>query len=313
MAPSRAHLLPITFPWRCPCSGQAAALSGNSVCSAAAEIGNSSHLPRSFFSSLFAPFQLEFHPPCPAPPLPGVLGWQEVTWPLRWHRPRCRWAKATLGTGSRERQPEPSLPRTANSLGRSKSEAAQAREARDRRGHAVSPRCPRDVPELPQPGPCDPRVPRGFRDPRDCPERSGKVRLWKTGQGWKWKHRAPPALRSFLRLLPGLWEGSAAGQGPCFPRCLQGGIAAGPFPPARPAGIFAAGIPALCCSQRASFPPRSRLRAPGAFPAAVPGHAEQPGWRGRAGGTRTGWGGTGSDDSLEEKDSTAGKQGNSAV
>lgn len=174
--PSASYYLPLRC-WSRP--------SSRGVLSAA---GSSSHLPRSFFSPRFIPAGIS---PL-SQPLPSrrCLGWQEVSCPLWWRCPpvwwlcplgviRVHWAKATLGTGSRERQPEPRLPRTANSLGRSRSEAAQAREARDQRGHAVSPSCPQAVPELSQPGPWHPRVPLGLCDPRDRPA-SCTVRLWKT-------------------------------------------------------------------------------------------------------------------------------------
>lgn len=155
-------------------------------------------------------------PPCPPPSLPFWLAGGDLA--LRWHGPRCRWVKATLGTGSRERQPEPSLPRTANSLGRSKSETAQAREARDRRGHAVSPSCPRAVPAIPV------SQSSGAKLQSEVMENSMgmEVEAARCSGSLLLPPAAPPALGMELP--------------PCFPRASPARSPA--LPPARPAGIL---------------------------------------------------------------------------
>lgn len=149
-----------------------------------------------FFSFCFIPARI-LAPPLRSPPLPRVFfgGWEGATSKAAPapaassvpRSPRPAAAAATVSSGGRpgpahgftrrkppwhgerERQPLAApLPRTTHSSGRSKSEPARAREARDRRGHPVPP-----ASTLPlHPGQQDPRVlrpPTRAGAPRACP------------------------------------------------------------------------------------------------------------------------------------------------
>lgn len=243
-----------------------------------------------------------------------------------------------LGAGSGERQPLAGrLPRTTNSSGRSKSEPAQAREARDRRGHPVPLRGP-SVPAHETPASRRPLGGPGLlgllRGCRSLPLGKQNLKSEVMENFIRIEAAAEPALLqpsppcygSFsCRTRPrrGLGSEVLLGRGHVFLAVCGEGSKPGPSP--SPAyRNFAAVIPDLCCSKCASFPPRSglagsrRLRlSPGPRCGGCRGAGtEGEGQRGdegtghdcRSSGSQRGGGRRGNNDSGEEAGSTAGKQ-----